>query len=602
MAKKRPHDSSPLSDGQEAISHSENFLRGILEMADDGIAVIQDEEVVFANEAFAEMLKYEPEVVEGLFIDDLIDPLERRYHPEKLQAFIGEKKGRSSFHTRLQRKDGELISVDVSTNDFVLHDSPAVVAIIRDVTKSLSLKEAAEESETRFRGLYDSSPLAIFTLSPKGVIQDANEAAENLLGYEAKSMVGLNIKAFITEDEKSPGQQAMREILRGRTLRDVEIQMQHIDGHFVWVNIAANPLTADTAKRSEIGFMALNIDRRKAAEIRERSAIDQAELYLNVMTQDLNSVNQNTTYTLDLVDSLVQLPANVQSSVDETAVNVRRAARMIANMRALIALKNAPPKPEKTDLYPHFRRAVTEASRDIPSKTLKITSNIEDDAFEALGHMYLWSAFFNIIHNALLYDPHEEVELEVNARFDDFGRAIRIEFIDNGPGIPDDMKEIVFKRTGALGKQAAGRGLGLTLVDQTISSLEGRVWVEDRVIGDQSKGCRFVISLPAWSETMLTPCGKSACITFYKSDHCIFCGPVLNSLLGILDEMGLNHFIMEVINVDDPESGVSAEDLPALPTIRICKKELTGSVTEDELRSNVMNMLMMSCEEKPSGS
>jgi len=599
--KKRSHDNSPSSGNQDAISRSEDLLRGILEMANDGIAVIQDEEVVFANEAFVKMLEHDPEAVEGLFIDDLIDPLERRYHPEKLQAFIGEKKGRDRFHTRMQRKDGELISVDVSTNAFMFHDSPAIVAIIRDVTKSLSLKEAAEESETRFRGLYDSSPLAIFTLSPKGVIQDVNEATEKLLGYEAKNMVGLNIKAFITEDEKSPGQQAMREILRGRTLRDVEIQMQHIDGHFVWVNIAANPLSTNTAKRSEIGFMALNIDRRKAAEVREYNAIDRAELYLDVISQDLNSVNQNTTFTLDLVNSLVKLPANVQSSVNETAMNVRRAARMIANMRALIAIKNAPPMPERTDLYPHFRRAVTEARRDVPSKTLKITSNIEVDAFEVLGHMYLWSAFFNIIHNALLYDPHEEVELEVNARFADFGRAVSIEFIDNGPGIPDSMKETVFNRTGALGKRAAGQGLGLTLVDQTISSLNGQVWVEDRVAGNQSQGCKFVISLPAWSEKMLTPCGKSACITFYKSNHCIFCSPVHNSLLGILDEMGLNHFIMEVINVDDPESGVSAEDLPALPTIRICKTELTGSVSEDELRSSVMNMLMMSCEEEPAG-
>ncbi|MGY5861880.1 MAG: PAS domain-containing sensor histidine kinase [Candidatus Thorarchaeota archaeon] len=599
--KKRPHDNPPSSGKQDAISRSEDLLRGILEMANDGIAVIQEEEIVFANDAFAEMLKHEPEAVEGLFIDELIDPLERRYHPEKLRAFIGEKKGRDRFHTRLQRKDGELVSVDVSTNDFMFHDSPAIVAIIRDVTKSLSLKEAAEESETRFKGLYDSSPLAIFTLSPKGAIQDVNEAAEKLLGYQAKKMVGLNIKAFITEDEKSPGQQAIREILRGRTLRDVEIQMQHIDGHFVWVNIAANPLSPDTAKRSEIGFMALNIDRRKAAEVREYTAIDRAELYLDVISQDLNSVNQNTTFTLDLVNSLVKLPANVQSTVDETATNVRRAARMIANMRAIIAIKATPPMPEKTDLYPHFKRAVTEASRDVPSKTLKITSNIEDDAFEVLGHMYLWSAFFNIIHNALLYDPLEEVELEVNAKFADFGRAVNIEFIDNGPGIPDNMKETVFKRTGAQGKQAAGRGLGLTLVDQTIGGLDGRVWVEDRVIGDQSQGCRFIISLPAWSEKMLTPCGKSACITFYKSDHCIFCGPVHNTLIGVLDEMGLNHFIMEVINVDDPESGVSAEDLPALPTIRICKAELTGSVSEDELRSSVMNMLMMSCEEEPSG-
>jgi len=67
--KKRPHDSSPSSGNQDAISRSEDLLRGILEMANDGIAVIQDEEVVFANEAFARMLKYEPDAVEGLFID-----------------------------------------------------------------------------------------------------------------------------------------------------------------------------------------------------------------------------------------------------------------------------------------------------------------------------------------------------------------------------------------------------------------------------------------------------------------------------------------------------------------------------------------------------
>jgi signal transduction histidine kinase len=40
-------------------------------------------------------------------------------------------------------------------------------------------------------------------------------------------------------------------------------------------------------------------------------------------------------------------------------------------------------------------------------------------------------------------------------------------------------------------------GLGLYLVKTLVDSFGGRVWVEDRVIGDYSKGARFVVVLPA---------------------------------------------------------------------------------------------------------
>jgi signal transduction histidine kinase len=67
---------------------------------------------------------------------------------------------------------------------------------------------------------------------------------------------------------------------------------------------------------------------------------------------------------------------------------------------------------------------------------------------------------------------------------------------DNGPGIPDSRKSAIFERTlGRLGKYT-GKGLGLTLVKTLIDDYNGRIWVEDRITGESSKGCRFVILLP----------------------------------------------------------------------------------------------------------
>ena len=41
-----------------------------------------------------------------------------------------------------------------------------------------------------------------------------------------------------------------------------------------------------------------------------------------------------------------------------------------------------------------------------------------------------------------------------------------------------------------------GSGLGLTLVKYIINSIDGSVWVEDRVEGDRAQGSNFVLLIP----------------------------------------------------------------------------------------------------------
>jgi signal transduction histidine kinase len=68
---------------------------------------------------------------------------------------------------------------------------------------------------------------------------------------------------------------------------------------------------------------------------------------------------------------------------------------------------------------------------------------------------------------------------------------------DDGPGIPDEKKTTIFHRLKRGQTKAKGMGLGLYIARTLVESFSGKVWVEDRVKDDHSKGSRFVVLLPA---------------------------------------------------------------------------------------------------------
>ena len=570
--------------------------RKVIEKAKDGIVVVKDEKIVLSNHAFVAMLDYEGSELEGTKFENLVEPSHIHEYRDRWDSIVHQEDSTGTIRARLLTKRKRILNVEMNTAKLEFEGAPALVTVVRDVSERMTLEAAVEESEARYRTLYESSPIAYFTLSARGTVQQVNNAAEKLLGYTEENMIRRSISAFLPKDEKARamGNQVIAEILQGKNLEDIEMQLQHAKGTKVWVSVTSSVLS-DSAQSPSIGLMALEIDRRKAAESRETEERERANLYLEVMTHDLNNINQSALFTMELLTTTADLSDNLESVLTETSWNVRRAARMIANMRAIITLKHSPPKMGKTDLYPHIERAATDADRDFPWKTLKINSNIKDDEFEIVGHMYLWSVFFNIIHNSMMFSRTEEITTNVSATKVDSGRMVRIEFEDFGPGIPDNMKQFIFKRTGSPDSQIVGRGLGLTVVDHYVSQLGGTVWVEDRVEGDHTQGTRIVMLLPSWIEKIDLPCGRTTCITFYKSNHCLFCEPTYDILMMVLNEMNVPSHHVEVINVDDPSAGVSEGELPMLPFIKICDVELTGLVSDDQVRSAVLALLMKDC-------
>ncbi|MFB6131379.1 MAG: sensor histidine kinase [Salinigranum sp.] len=88
----------------------------------------------------------------------------------------------------------------------------------------------------------------------------------------------------------------------------------------------------------------------------------------------------------------------------------------------------------------------------------------------------LSSVFRNVLHNAVQHNDTEapEVEVAVTQRDD----VVRVAISDNGPGVPDERKEVVFGKS-EQGIESAGTGIGLYVVNVFVTEYGGSVWIED---------------------------------------------------------------------------------------------------------------------------
>lgn len=107
---------------------------------------------------------------------------------------------------------------------------------------------------------------------------------------------------------------------------------------------------------------------------------------------------------------------------------------------------------------------------------------------------------YNLLENAARHSPRHAV-LAVNVDIlmqkelpvgipETASRAVRVQVIDQGSGVPEEERERIFKSFYSLDVQ--GNGLGLAISRGIVEAHQGRIWVESRVGG----GSCFVFVLP----------------------------------------------------------------------------------------------------------
>jgi signal transduction histidine kinase len=169
---------------------------------------------------------------------------------------------------------------------------------------------------------------------------------------------------------------------------------------------------------------------------------------------------------------------------------------LVAKVQRLTQLRSRSIEVEEVDAEPLVQAAVDYVMAKYPFRDIQLNTSCSLDHHVVKGSRFLTDVFTSILDNAVRFNRSETVEVDISCRRAEDGGSIQFVFEDRGPGIADETKDKVFHRLEQPEGGVKGSGLGLTVVWEIMRQLGGRVWVEDRVYGDPTRGSRFVVELP----------------------------------------------------------------------------------------------------------
>lgn len=179
---------------------------------------------------------------------------------------------------------GETIRDVVDFRDRVLeiymepiHDDEELVQVIGtavDVTERERAHAERRASEQLFRGVFEASNDPIILHDLDGWIEEVNERALEMLGYEREDLVGSHVLELQPEDSMEPGQEALEQVMAEGSAQ-VETVMETVDGERIPVEVSARRF--EVGDRELVQGIARDISEQKKVEEHLRGLVRELE-------------------------------------------------------------------------------------------------------------------------------------------------------------------------------------------------------------------------------------------------------------------------------------------------------------------------------------
>ncbi len=268
-------DITERKQAEEKQQMSEEKYRTLVENIQDGVFIIQDFKIQFANEAFLRMGGYSvEEEVTGKDFRDFIAPEDLEmvagfYH----QRLSGEKAPKEYEFNALHKDGKTRVTVNINVGLVNYNGRVAIIGTLKDVTE----RKRSEEKLHLFRNLIERSNDAIFVNKiESGQIVDANEKAYTSLGYTKDEL--FNMKVIDIEDSL-PDHFSWREHVKDLQEKGYLImEGRHRRKNGTSFPVEVNVNITDVGKQSYMVAVARDITERKQAEEMQKERA-RAELY-----------------------------------------------------------------------------------------------------------------------------------------------------------------------------------------------------------------------------------------------------------------------------------------------------------------------------------
>jgi PAS domain S-box-containing protein len=475
---------------------------------------------------------------------DLRTPSERQKFMETLKACLVESCFVETMHLR---KDGSTFPAEVAYNAILIGSTRVVTCVIRDLTidkqrqkERDDLLALFQETNGELQGILDIIT-SVGALDLKGLIHMITRHLENVLhassgvilireddsliaystiGLEEEVRTGFTIPVgtgfagtiassgnylYVRDAQTEP--LVKNEIIRNAGIRSMlgvpmfvgkqVVGVMHVEWH-----------TLHDFNERELHILEVAADRCGSAIInaqlfRKTQGLQRlSEMFIDLMSHDINNMNQISLGYLEMAHDKIESGGTIGKEdvvlIDKAREALQNSSLIIGNVKKMKLSQAGKMSVISINLCDILREIQRRYSRT-GTKTVTINFKPMPKCF-VMANELLQDVFENLVGNAIKHSPDTYnliIDIAIAITCEDENNYYIVTVSDNGPGIPAELKDIIFDRFHKVETTTRRKGLGLYLVKTLLEAFNGQVEVEDRIPGDHTKGAKFIVKLPS---------------------------------------------------------------------------------------------------------
>ena len=289
-----------------ALKESEEKFHEVFNNANDmiGLNLIKDDglpgKFIEVNEIGIERLGYSRDEFLNMTPADIVAPEKRSEMPQN--ALKLSEKGHANFEIIHQTKDGKKIPVEINNHIFQLNGKKVALAISRDITERKQTEEVLENSERKYKKIFNNIQDVFFQTDTEGNITEISPSIERYSGYKPEELIGKPVETVYSNPEERNN--FLKEFEEKGELVDYELKLKTKNEDLIDSSINAQLLLNLKNKPIGIEGTLRDITERKKAE---KALKNSERMYRNIFENV-----QDIFYQTDLKGNIIEISPSIE--------------------------------------------------------------------------------------------------------------------------------------------------------------------------------------------------------------------------------------------------------------------------------------------------
>ena len=501
-------DISERKIAEESLRESEHRFRTLAENLPGVVYLCKNDErftMLYLNDQVKQLTGYSKDE----FLEDRVSFVDL-YHPDDVADIIAKVDAALSKHNpfhivyRIKHLNGswrwiEEQGIGVYRGGTLLR----LEGFLSDITDRKIAESALQESEEKYRRLFEDSKDGIYITTIEGMMLDVNSSMMEILGFQEKEeLKKYNVKDlyFYPADRE----RLLKEFELQDYVKDFEVTLKKKDSGKAHVLLTTVVIRNDQGKPILLNGSMRDITEKKQLEqqLIQAQKMESIGTLAGGIAHDFNNLLAMILGTAELIKRHVKENPAIQSYVNRI-IEASERGSSISKQLLLFA------RPEQTELRPVSVRTVAEHVTDfllhfLP-KTIIVRCEFADVSAVIMGDEgHLHQAILNLSINARDAMPGGGIitigvkNVDVHTVRQQFPEAAEHEYVavtvhDTGVGMEEEIQQRIFEPFFSTKTRGKGTGLGLAIVHGIVQLHQGFI----NVHSTKGIGTTFTMYFPS---------------------------------------------------------------------------------------------------------